>query len=225
MHWRIPKMWTEDCWIIGGGPSMLHQFGVPSDVIGQVREGKSPYSVYGDYLSPIHSKNVIGTNLAFMLGDWVSVMYFCDAQFLRKYIDKVLTFRNLKVTCVNQLGGVSENLQTNIKRLKRDYRSGLSTKPDTIQWNHNSGAAAINFASLAGAKRILLLGFDMVVHPEGTHWHNLYGKQTPPNSFKRFMRNFPKIAEDAKKLKVEILNVSPTSALDVFPKVALKDVL
>src|SRR5690606_37197584 len=108
--------------------------------------------------------------------------------------------------------------------LKRDYRSGISDKRDTICWNNNSGAAAINLAALAGAKRILLLGFDML--PEkSTHWHSLYGDvRTHRNTFNRFLKHFPNIARDAKKRRIEILNVSPNSAIEDFPKVSLKDV-
>lgn len=224
-YWKVPQMWTGDCWIIGGGPSMSQQFGIPSGIISQVREGKLPYSTYGSYLTPLHSKNVIGTNIAFMLGEWVSALYFCDSKFFRIYKDSILAFRNLKVTCVSHLDTNLQPYTRNIKRVKRDYKSGLSDRPDTICWNHNSGAAAINLAVLAGAKRILLLGFDMKSEGDNSHWHNAYGIKTPRNAFNRFLKHFPAIAADAKKMKVEILNVCPDSLLDVFPRVSLKEVL
>lgn len=224
-YWKVPRMWTGDCWIIGGGNSITQQFGIPLDIVAKVKSGELPYSTYSDYLAPLHSKNVIGTNVAYKLGDWISVFYFCDARFFREHREGILAFRNLKVTCVSHLDTNLLPYQTNIKRLKRDYKFGLSTKPNTIHWNANSGAAAINFAFLAGAKRILLLGFDMLPQDGATHWHSAYKIQTPKNSFARFLKKFPDIAADAKRHKIEILNVSPNSALECFPKVSLKEVL
>jgi hypothetical protein len=223
--WKVPQMWTGDCWIIGGGNSIAQQFDIPSDIIEKVNKGELPYSTYGKYLTPLHSKNVIGTNVAFMLGEWVSVLYFCDARFFREHHKAILAFRNLKVTCVSHLDRHLQPATTNIKRLRRDYKAGISLKPDLIHWNHNSGAAAINFAILAGAKRIMLLGFDMNSQTGKTHWHSVYKNNTPRNTFTRALKKFPEIAIGAKKAKVEILNVSPDSAIECFPKVSLKDVL
>lgn len=221
-YWEIPQMWTGDCWIIGGGPSLIQQFGIPADVVAKVRTGELPYSTYSSYLAPLHYKNVIGTNVAFMLGEWVSVLYFCDARFFRTHQDAILAFRNIKATCCANIVDPTHN----VKRLKRDYALGLSDKPTTICWNQNSGAAAINFATLAGATRIMLLGFDMCAENNTTHWHSVYGKvNTHKNQFNRFLRGFPEIAKQAKKKKIEILNVSPNSAITAFRKVSLKDVL
>lgn len=204
---------------------MLQQFGVSGEVISKVEKGRLPFSTYSEYLAPLHTKNVVGTNIAFMLGSWVSVFYFCDRTFFRVHREKILAFPNLKVTCVSSLDRNLLPETLNIKRLKRDYRPGLSFKPDTICWNHNSGAAAINFAILAGAKRILLLGFDMNPQDGRTHWHNAYSSNTLRASFNRFLSKYPALAADAKKNKIEILNISPNSALDCFPKMELKDVL
>ena len=116
----------------------------------------------------------------------------------------------------------------NIKRLKRDMRYGLSTKADTICWNFNSGGAAIDFAAHTGVKRILLLGFDMKYIDKKSHWHagyQTYVKPTNPASFRRFLRSFPAIALDAKRRRIEILNVSMDSAIKELPKVQLKDVI
>lgn len=219
-------MWTGECWIIGGGPSLVQQFGIPPDVVEKVKAGGLPYSTYGDYLAPLHNKNVIGTNVAFKLGNWVSVLYFCDSRFYRMNMEEINNFPNIKATCSSSFGKEIETKMRNVKRLKRDYRGGLSTRRDTINWNQNSGAAAINFAVLAGAKRILLLGFDMCQQEEQTHWHTAYGTvRTHKNVFKRFLQKFPAIAEDARKRGVEILNVCPDSAISSFPKVSLKEVL
>ena len=227
--WTIPKMWEGgECWIIGGGYSMPRQFGISEEIIQNVNTQVDPITVYSDYLSELHARHVIGVNIAFMLGDWISVLYFCDNAFYRVHREAVNNFHNLKVTCVNHIPTQILHVAGNIKRLKRDNRYGLSNKPSVIKWNFNSGCAAINFATLAGAKRILLLGFDMQAVEDRTHWHSgfrNYVNQTKPSVFRRFMRSMPAIAADAKRLKIEILNVSPNSAIKEFPKVKLEEVL
>lgn len=225
-------MWADgDCWIIGGGTSMPRQFGISDFVIQDVNSQKDPMTVYSDYLKPLHDKNVVAANIAFLLGDWISVLYFCDSSFWRNYKKEMLAFHNLKVTCVNHLPRNLMPLTRNIKRMKRDMRPGLSGKANMICWNHNSGGAAIDFAAHTGVKRILLLGFDMKPHADDerrTHWHAgyaNYAKPTLKNSFRRFLQSFPQIARDAKRRRIEILNVSPDSAIPDFPKVQLRDVL
>ncbi len=229
-YWTPPLMWEDgECWIIGGGASLARQFGIPDDTIKNVESGQDPITIYSDYMKPIHDKHVIGVNLSFMFGPWVSMLYFCDTTFYRTYRKQINDFHNLKVTCVNHIDRNLKSSCINIKRMRRTNRPGLSKKPDTINWNYNSGAAAIDFAVKVGVKRILLLGFDMKPFEDGrTHWHEGYQnylKPTREQVFTRFLKVFPKLAIDLKHRGVEVLNVNPDSALEDFKKVSLKDVL
>jgi hypothetical protein len=226
-------MWDGgDAWIIGGGSSLPEQFGVPESLINKVMKKELPKSAYSPYYEAIHDKHVIGTNLAYKLGDWVSVLYFADASWYRNNMNALTTFKNLKVTDVRRVKNrpptEAEN-HKNIKKLVRSNDEGLSTDPEVLNWNKNSGAAAINLAVLFGATRILLLGFDMKPNGAGaTHWHAgdpCYLKPTRARNFERFQSRFPRIAEDAKELGVEILNVNENSAINEFEKVHIKEVL
>lgn len=222
-------MWEgADVWIIGGGASIAHQFNVPADVIKKVESGQEHISIYSKYLKPLHDKHVIGVNVSFMLGDWISALYFCDKSFYRIHRKRINEFRNLKVTCVNSIERKLLPSTLNIKRMKRDNRLGLSKKADTICWNFNSGAAAIDFAIHTGAKRIMLLGFDMKPVEGRTHFHQgfqTYGKPTRDVVFNRFLKVFPQIEKEATNRGVQILNVNKDSAIEAFKKVDLKDVL
>jgi uncharacterized Rossmann fold enzyme len=102
-----------------------------------------------------------------------------------------------------------------------------------LSWNGNTGAAAINLAIHFGAKRIMLLGFDMDIDPNNKmqHWHNLYAKGPVSDDrrrrklpFSRHLLGFPVIAEDVKKLGVQIINVSKDSTITCFPKKTIKQV-
>ncbi len=101
-----------------------------------------------------------------------------------------------------------------------------------LSWNGNTGAAAINLAVHFGAKRIMLLGFDMNIDGNRMqHWHDLYGKGPVSDDrrkrklpFARHLQGFPVIAEDAKKLGVQIINVSANSEITCFPKMTIKQI-
>ena len=228
-YWQPPRMWDGGtCWIIGGGASMPRQFGIPEEVINGVEQGKKPLTVYSTYLKELHDKNVIGTNVAFLFGHWISVLCFSDASFYQNYVTKILQFKNLKITCLNSIERNLKPTTTNLKRMKQDNRPGLSSVPDTVCWNYNSGGMAIDLAAKFGVKRILLLGFDMKPINNRTHWHTgmpNYLKPTSNISFQRFLRTFEVISQDAKQRGIEILNVNEDSAINEFKKVRLQDVL
>jgi hypothetical protein len=232
--WNVPQIWKGgDCWIIGGGPSLIQQFKIPEDVVEGVRKNKLPLSAYSPYMKAIHDKHVIGVNQAFRLGDWVDVMMFGDFKFYPKYRDELLKYPGIKVTCHNRFE--NEKFGDNVKCVPRNNKKGegLTWKGGQVSWNKNTGAAAINLAVHFGAKRIFLLGFDMQCINGHQHFHNLYFNKQQERSrrdrnvhpFGRHLRGFPKIAQDAKKMGVEIINVSTQSAIMCFPRVTLQEAL
>ena len=138
-----------------------------------------------------------------------------------------MDFPGLKVTTCEQ--HVNKKWLKVIK--KNNTPSGLSFDPRVLRWNLSSGAAAINLAVLFGAKRIVLLGFDMkkveVDGKERENWHDDYERNPNPkrNPYQRFLAPFPGIAESAKRHHIQIVNATLGSALMVFPIVDPEDVL
>ena len=221
-NWFVPRIWGEgECWIIGGGPSMPRQFGVPESIIEKVMNKELTMAAYAKYLKPLHDRHVIGTNVAYLLGDWISAMYFCDLIFYRENIKQLENFKNLKITDMGNLPASKKHEHRNIKQLKRDTNFGITDYNDSIRWNHHAGGGAINLASHFGVKRILLLGFDMKPDKFGrTHWHSglpNYARATGKKAFESFLNSFPQIAKDAEFRHIEILNVHKDSAIFQFP--------
>jgi hypothetical protein len=105
------------------------------------------------------------------------------------------------------------------------HESGLH--PTRVATNGNSGAAAISFAALTGAKRILLLGFDMKLGPQGErHWHPDHPAPcTQAQPFEDWLYKFDAIAREAERQGIEIVNCTPDSAITSFPSVPLEEVL
>ncbi|MFA5049186.1 MAG: hypothetical protein WC516_09245 [Patescibacteria group bacterium] len=231
MIWQVPKMWDqEDVWILGGGPSLPKQFDIPDRVIKSVVYNESPPSVYSPYMSFLHDKHVIGVNVAYLIGDWIDIVFFGDSSFFLSQQKKLSEFVGIKVTCHPSIEGHNW-----IKYLSKDSKKprGISPNPKMVSWNGNSGAAAISIAANAGAKRIFLLGFDMELNSENRqHWHDLYHrfstisvKNNKGLPFERHLRGFIDIYKDAKHRGIQIINVCPNSAIKEFPKINLKDVL
>lgn len=209
-------MWLDETvFVVGGGPSLL-----------------------GMDLQPIHVCPVLGVNNAFELGLWVDVTFFGDKRWFEINKDRLLAHPSLVVTC-NPWSMFT--MMNRVKQLPKAGRNGLYWKgQDKLCWNQNSGAAAINLAVLLGAKRIVLLGFDMKVdeakgYRGGHNWH-AYHEQLNSVPRKqiygdRFLDGFKRIKADLETMnselgtEVEILNATPDSAMDLFPMVKLEEVL
>lgn len=78
---------------------------------------------------------------------------------------------------------------------------------------------------LFGAKRLLLIGFDMrrvngLQHFFGSH----PGAMNKDSDYPVWVRYFDAIARDLKEMGVEVINCSPASALYQFPKMRLEEV-
>ena len=235
MSWIVPPIWEgEDVWILGGGPSVMREFVIPDEIVKRVIDGTSPPSIYSPYMSYLHDKHVIGINVSFLIGNWIDIVFFGDSGFFLSHINQLAEFPGLKVTCSPHKRTTSwvKFVPRNGKRQR-----GISKDPGKVSWNYNSGAAAISIAANTGAKRIMLLGFDMNLDKDqNQHWHDLYGKKKArmqpadrrtgkqrPLPFGRHLKGFPVIAEDAKKRGIEIINICPNSAIEQFERISLQD--
>lgn len=84
----------------------------------------------------------------------------------------------------------------------------------------NSGLRAIQLAAKLGAARVLLLGYDCHVK-NGTHWHGDHQGLSNPNAalcteWQKYYRR------ESRRLSAQVINCTPGSALDCFPKESLE---
>jgi hypothetical protein len=96
-----------------------------------------------------------------------------------------------------------------------------------IGWGGNSGFGAINLAVQFGARRIILVGFDMRID-KGIHWHGPHkGGLTNPNAknVERWRRVIEEAAPILGALGVEVINASPVSALGAYPKMSFTEAI
>jgi hypothetical protein len=88
-----------------------------------------------------------------------------------------------------------------------------------VRWGRSSGHTAVALAVALGAKRIILLGFDMRVVDGRSHFHTEKADATSPGVYEGYVRDFAGWNAAAKEIGVEIVNATPGSALDEFEKV------
>ena len=107
----------------------------------------------------------------------------------------------------------------------RCHGEGLCTVPDTIHLGGNSGYQAINLAYHLGARKIIILGFDM--HRDGgAHWHGDHpGLNVPDAHLTNWRSRMAPLARDLQNQGVRVINSTPGSALDCFEKLPLNKAL
>lgn len=104
------------------------------------------------------------------------------------------------------------------------HGKGFSKDPQCIHYGspEHSGFQAVNLAVLAGARRVVLVGFDYGYSAEphffGSHPQNL--RQPKSHEYADMARAFNSVETDA-----QIMNASPGSALKKFPMVDLDEAL
>lgn len=193
--WAVDQFWKgEDAFVIGGGPS-LRDF---------------------DW-GKLEGKNTIGCNQAYELG--ASVCQYCffgDIKFFEYNKHKLQSYEGTLLTSF--IGLYSTPVEW-IKTLKR-IDTGLSADPQSLAWNGNSGASAINFALLAGAPRVFLLGFDNKDQKGENNWHNQSVFEFHRQVHEKHRKGLTLVAEKAEELfpDSQIINLNPDSALECFAK-------
>jgi hypothetical protein len=95
-----------------------------------------------------------------------------------------------------------------------------------VRQGRSSGHTAISIAVALGARRVILIGYDMRVVDGVEHHHSEY---TGPRDLDQYAREFVPAFNgwnaDALKVGVEILNATPLSAVHEFPMISLDEAL
>ena len=202
MPWPVPPEWTsETAFLIGGGPS-----------VGDVD------------LSVLRNRRVIAINNSWELVPRATVLYFCDEKWWGWNGAKVAEgFEGRYIVTPSQLIDDPRG-----RLVKLTGATGLETDPCGLKHGSNSGYQAINLAYHFGAKRIVLLGYDMHT-TNGTHWHAGH-PTTKAKPYAATLRDamlpkFTSLVEPLETAGVEVVNATPGSALKCWPIRPLEDLI
>jgi hypothetical protein len=154
---------------------------------------------------------------------WADVLYACDASWWIHYFAEAAGVMGPAEmwTCAARARD-----QFHLNYIFGSPMKGLSKRTDQIHTGYNSGYQAIGLAYLWGAKRIRLLGFDMMRSGGKTHWHGDHPKQLGNGGrFHDWCKQMAPLAADAKEAGVEIINCSRKTALTCFPRLSIQEAL
>ncbi len=168
----------------------------------------------------------ITINESWRLMPGADALYFCDAQWWttqiahnRRTPDWTTSFHDLiyKGFWITVAPGFEDHPQ--VRSLKLTGERGLESDPMGLRHGSNAGYQAINLAANYGVKRILLLGYDMRVVNGRTHWHN--EQRESAEGFKMVLEksmlpHFSSLVEPLAERGIDIVNVTPGSALTCF---------
>jgi hypothetical protein len=164
---------------------------------------------------------LIVVNTTFRLAPWADVMYGADITFWRQYGPESLKhFQGERWSCTPRV-----EKEFGAKIIKVVPGSGFSPTPDTITSGGNSGYQAVHLAALWGAKRIVLLGYDMQRTEGKEHWHGLHeGGLRNGRNYEFWVRRFEPLARDLKKNGVDVINCTRKTALKCFRQAPLESI-
>lgn len=114
-------------------------------------------------------------------------------------------------------------MRYSLQFVKPQQEAGLCLDPDGIAHGGHSGYGAVNIAYHLGAKRIVLLGYDMQPGPEGQH--HFFGDH-PDGSHLAYasrLKLWPALDAALHAQGVELFNATRQTALTCIPCVQLED--
>lgn len=212
--------------LLGGGPSLSQQ------QVAQVRDAHVAGAV-----------RVIAVNDAYLWAPFADMHYAADSHWHRWHTEGIekpqlglvanqvrerwATFAGQKCTIQNSGANVTDDAVHMLRnKTYPNHGMGLSLDPAELVTGRNSGFQALNLAILAGATRIILLGYDGQPAIDGkTHFSGPHPRPTPTAAYPLYRQAMSAAENAIEAAGVTVLNCSPGTGIDTFPKRVLDEAL
>lgn len=171
---------------------------------------------------------VIVVNRSVELAPWADVWYATDFMFWAQYGRR--PFGGIKVGVERKVPHDMDIRKVRVPspHTEADKRPWMLMEPrGVIGTGGNSGFQALNLCAQFGAKRILLVGFDMTLE-HGSHWHgdHIDGFRNPEAELMaKWRRTLDAQANTLSEYGIDVINTSPLSALRNFRKATIEEVM
>jgi len=195
----------KTCFIVGGGPSLANfdWNSISNYLTIGINKAFKSFSPTINYAMDYNFFDLVQNNSspehAELHKKWLD---YSGIKLFLKQKDN-LTFAN-GIFYVNQLDN---------KVLSFDLNAGIYPM-------NNSGGGALMLALALGCKNIGLLGYDLKVKGNATHWHEGYSNQNLQNMSKNledFRSKIDEFASSILEMGINVVNLSPDSNLQKFP--------
>lgn len=212
--WPVPVIWPgETAVIVAGGPSVD---------LRQIRLIARAHLAGGC--------RVIAVNDSVYPCWWADWLHACDQKWWLWHRETAVKFPGTRTTTDE---AVPEEWAHLLRRIAPDKRTGFcggfAEEPDAVCTGGNSGYQAIQIAVKAGAMKVVLVGFDMKPRRENgdfaVHWFGDHPDGVRSDFNATMLPHFPSLVEPLAERGVEVINATPGSALDCFPRADLAEIL
>ena len=199
--WKIELQFAErDVYVIGGGPSIAQ-----CDL--SVLADESVIAVNSSYKAVIDA------------GIEGGVLYFTDTGWWNSHRDDLIE-RWLPREIVTMSRTAKREQPVLVRRIQHAVPSASFPEnvygSSVVKHGNSSGHTAVALAVAMGAKRVILLGFDMRLVDGKSHFHTDYGDAISPGVIEGWIEGFNGWNMAANDIGVSIVNATPGSALDEF---------
>lgn len=174
-------------------------------------------------VASLEGQHVLCINENYLLAPWAPVLYASDGRWWDWHQNRpeLKAFKGRKITQDEEAAG-----RYGLEYIKSVDADGLSRDPAYVHKGSNSGIQAINLAYHLGARRVVLLGFDMQATGGKTHWHGRHpGEADDYGPWHKWIRRYEGVARDADLMGLEIINATRETALTCFPRKPLSSLL
>jgi hypothetical protein len=193
--WAVTRWWPGDTVvIIGSGPSLTCAQ-VAHVWLARKQDGC----------------RVIAVNDNYRIAPWADLLYACDYNFFQANWRNLEHFHGRIYTTDKKAAETWDRLRW----IPGGDKPGLSFDPEYIHWGRNSGYHALNIAVLAGASKVLLVGFDHHVQAGKQHWFKNQGHHNI-SLYNRWFEKWQSAKPDLEKAGCRVINCTPETALTCF---------
>lgn len=227
-----------------GGPSGRTRVIVPQPMFNKgwervicVASGPSLTAEQGFRISAAAGWKVIAVNTSWQRVPMADVLYACDQNWWKMYHLQVQDRFHGECWTADRWSAHKYGLNF----VQTYDRPGLSREIGVIHSGANGGYQAVNLAYLFGARRIVLVGYDMMMTYGLSHWHGEHPEglgTLPAAGYKTFAASgagdgrfvdwidrFRDLAYDLREDGVRVANASIETALPWFRRAPLESAL
>lgn len=149
------------------------------------------------------------------------MIYFADHRWWEwhRSRDGFKSFKGERIAIFDTAGLVDD---PSVHLLRNEGTEGLPKERNALHTGQNSGYQALSLAILAGASRIILVGYDMRFKDGRSHWHEDHPVHVGEAVYSFYAKRFNTLVgvSDA-----AIINATPDSLIDCFPRGDLESLL
>lgn len=163
---------------------------------------------------------VIAINDAYRLAPWADALYACDASWWDVHRG-VTSFAGAKYSHSRDAA-----IKWGLWWVDGRAAPGLSADPRYIHLGGNGGYQAMGISKHFGAKKLVLLGFDMQDTGGRSHWFGDHPEECrKARAFPKWIKNFEGAVPNLQAAGITVINASRETALTCFKRLAIEDAL